>query len=92
MDIKTRVIHVAGREWHYVCGLSAREEEGTFTFQKIRRESFFMYPEDALGPYVQSATIMREYVESLFHNIRELMQKSGRARTGSFSILEQRHV
>ena len=86
MDIKTRIIHVAGREWHFVCGLSAREEEGTFTFQKIQRSSFVMYPEDALGPCVQSGTIMWEHVESLFHNIRELMRKSGRARTGSFSM------
>jgi hypothetical protein len=86
MDIKTRVIHVAGQEWHYVCGLSAREEDGTFTFQKIRRKSFFMYPEDALGPCVKSATIMWEHVESLFHSIRELMRKSGRARTGSFTM------
>jgi hypothetical protein len=60
------------------------EEDGTFTFQKIQRKSFFMYPEDALGPCVQSGTIMWEHVESLFHNIRELMRKSGRARTGSF--------
>ena len=42
-DIKTWVIHVAGLEWHYVCGVSAREEDGLFTFQKIRRTSFFMY-------------------------------------------------
>ncbi len=32
LDIKTRVIHVPGREWHYVCGLSVMEEDGTFTF------------------------------------------------------------
>ncbi len=48
--------------------------------------SFFMYPEDALGPCVQSGTIMWEHVESLFHNIRELMRKSGRARTGTLSM------
>jgi hypothetical protein len=86
LDVKTRVIHIAGREWHYVCGVSAREEDGAFTFQQIRRESFFMYPEDVLGPCVQSATIMWEHVESLFENIRELMRKSGRARSGSFSM------
>jgi hypothetical protein len=37
---KTRFIHVAGREWHYVCGVSAREEDGEFTFQKVRRKIF----------------------------------------------------
>ena len=83
-DTKTRVIHVAGRQWHYVCGVAATEEEGAFKLQKIRRKSFYMYPEDALGPGVQSATIMWELVESLFENIRHLMQKSGRARSGSF--------
>jgi hypothetical protein len=45
-----------------------------------------MYPEDALGLGVQSATIMWEHLESLFENIRHLMQKSGRARSGSFVI------
>jgi hypothetical protein len=85
-DIKTWVIRVAGREWHYVCGISAREEDGLFTFQKIRRTSFFMYSEDVLGPCVQSATIMWEHVESWFENIRKLMRKSGRARSGSFAM------
>ena len=86
-DIKTRVIHVAGREWHYVCGVAAMmEEEGTFKFYKIERKKFYMYPEEALGPSVQSATIMWEHVESFFENVRQLMRKSGGARSGSFSI------
>ena len=85
-DIKTRLIHVAGREWHYVCGVSGVEKDGTFTLQKIPRKSFYMYPEEALGSGVQSATIMWEHVESLFENIRQLMRKSGRARSGSFSM------
>jgi hypothetical protein len=75
-DIKTRVIHVAGREWHYVCGVTATEKDGTFTFYKIERQHFYMYPEEALGPCVQSATIMWEHVESLFENRRQLMRKS----------------
>ena len=75
-DIKTRVIHVAGREWHYVCGVAATEKDGTFTFYKIARQKFCMYPEEALGPCVQSATIMWEHVESLFENVRQLMRKS----------------
>ncbi len=85
-DIKTRVIHVAGREWHYVCGVAATEKDGTFTCHKIARKMFYMYPEEALGPCVQSATIMWEHVESLFENVRQLMRKSGGARSGSFSI------
>jgi hypothetical protein len=59
-DIKARVIHVAGREWHYVCSVSGIEKDGTFTLQEIPRKSFYMYPEEALGPGVQSATIMWE--------------------------------
>ena len=47
---------------------------------------FYMYPEEALGPCVQSATIMWEHIERLFCNVRQLMQKSGGARSGSFSI------
>ncbi len=69
-DIKTRVTRVAGREWHYVCGVAATEKDGTFTFYKIARQKFCMYPEEALGPCVQSATIMWEHVESLFENVR----------------------
>ena len=84
LDIKTRVMHVAGRQWHYVCGVAATEEDGAFKLRKIQRKSFYMYPEDALGPGVQSATIMWELIESLFDNIRHVMQKSGRARSGSF--------
>ena len=84
IDIKTRVMHVARRQWHYVCGVAATEEDGAFKLRKIPRKSFYMYPEDALGPGVQSATIMWEMVDSLLDNIRQLMQKSGRARSGSF--------
>jgi hypothetical protein len=85
-DIKTRVIHVAGQEGHYVCGVSGIEKDGAFTLQKIPRKSFYMYPEEALGLLVgvQSATIMWEYVESLFENIRQLVRNSGKARSGSF--------
>ncbi len=48
-DIKTRVIHVAGQEGHYVCGVSGIEKDETFTLQKIPRKSFYTYPEEALG-------------------------------------------
>jgi hypothetical protein len=84
IDIKTGVMHIAGRQLHYVCGVAATEEDGAFKLRKIQRKSFYMYPKDALGPGVQSATILWELVESLFDNIRQVMQKSGRARSGSF--------
>ncbi len=87
-DIKTWVIRVAGREWHYVCGVSAREEDGLFTFQKIRRTSFFMYATIMhLGHVCNRQPLCGSmHVESWFENIRKLMRKSGRARSGSFAM------
>jgi hypothetical protein len=70
----------------FACGVAATEMDGTFTFHKIARNLFYMYPEEALSPCVQSATIMWEHVESLFENVRQLMRKSVGARSGSFSI------
>jgi hypothetical protein len=61
-------------------------EKGTFIFEKIPRKNFWMYPEDALGGGVQSASIMWERVESLFQGIRDVMQKNGNSRSGSFSM------
>ena len=58
----------------------------TALFGQCPRKHFYMYPEEALGPCVQSATIMWEHIERLFCNVRQLMQKSGGARSGSFSI------
>ncbi len=45
-----------------------------------------MYPEDALGGGVQSASIMWEQIESLFDGIRNVMQRNGKSRSGSFCI------
>jgi hypothetical protein len=85
-DVKTRVIHVAGREMHFVCGVAGMEGVGKFTFTKIPRSHFYMYPEEVLGYSVQSATIMWEQIEVLFENIRKVMRKSGSARSGSLSM------
>ncbi len=87
-DVKVREIHVAGRDLHFVCGVSAVEdlENGSFSFHKIRRGKFYMYPEEALGAGVQSASIMWERVEGLFQGIRDLMQNNGNSRSGSFSL------
>ncbi len=38
-DIKTRVIHVGGREWHYACGVAATEKDGKFTLNKNRTKT-----------------------------------------------------
>ena len=85
-DVKAREIHVAGRDWHYVCGVSSTEYVDHFGFKKIPRKHFFMYPEEVLGAGIQSATIMWERVEALFQGIREVMVKNGNARSGSFSM------
>jgi hypothetical protein len=85
-DIKTRTIHVAGRTHHFVCGVAATEGNGTFAFTKIERSTFYMYPEEALGPALQSASGMWEQIESLFENIRNMMRRSGSARSGSLAM------
>ena len=85
-DVKAREIHVAGRDFHFVCGVSSTEYVDHFGFKKIPRKNFCMYPEEVLGAGIQSATIMWERVEALFQGIREVMVKSGNARSGSFSM------
>jgi hypothetical protein len=45
-----------------------------------------MYPEEALGPALQSASGMWEQIESLFENIRNIMRRSGSARSGSLAM------
>ena len=85
-DVKTRVIHVAGRELHYVCGVAATEVKGNFTFTKMERKDFYMYPEEGLGSSVQSASLMWEQIECLFENIRTVMRRSGSARSGSMAM------
>ena len=44
-------IHVAGRDWHFVFGVTGHEDvvKGQFAFEKINRTDFCMYPEDVLG-------------------------------------------
>ncbi len=44
-DIKCRRIHVAGRDWHFVFGVTGHEGvvKGQFAFEKINRTDFFMY-------------------------------------------------
>jgi hypothetical protein len=85
-DVKAREIHIAGRDLHFVCGVSSTEYVDHFEFKKIPRDSFFMYPDEKLGAGIQSASIMWERLEALFQGIREVMVKNGNARSGSFSI------
>ena len=105
-DVYSGVVHVAGRDLHYVCGMCAHENvEGRhakdkkgpwgFTVKKLIREEegaqvkdgFCMYPEERLGMQINSASIMWEMVEEVFHGVRTVMRDKGRARSGSFSMV-----
>ncbi len=91
-DVKVRAMHVAGRDLHFVCGVSAHEfvgvgeDQGHFQFKKIPCECFTMYPEEKLGVGLQSASTMWEHVDEIFVGIRDVMLKYGTARSGSFSL------
>jgi hypothetical protein len=45
-----------------------------------------MYPEDVLGGGVQPASIMCEKIENLFEGVRDVMQRKGNTRSGSYSL------
>ena len=85
-DIKTRAIHVAGRDWHYVCGVAATEKDGTFTFHKIARKTFYMQKRHLGHVCNRRRSCGSMFFVSLFENVGQLMRKSGGARSGSFSI------
>ncbi len=74
-DVKQRRIHVAGRQMHYVCGVSAKHELNgqSYKFVPLPRGSFAMYPEERFGMELQSSSIMWENVEDLFKEIRKCM-------------------
>jgi hypothetical protein len=105
-DVYSGAVHVAGRDFHYVCGMcchetvgkttkTGRETEGFFHLERLFREEnghqvkygFCMYAEERLGKNINSAGMMWEMIEEIFHGIRTVMSRSGRARSGSFSLL-----
>ena len=73
---------------------TGKEQEGSFRLQRLMREEggqqckdgFCMYAEERLGNNINSAGIMWEMIEALFHGIRTVMSESGRARSGSFKL------
>ena len=104
-DVYSGAVHVAGRDFHYVCGMCCHETvgkttktgkvtEGSFQLERLVREEngqqvkhgFCMYAEERLGKNINSAGIMWEMIEELFHGIRTIMSRSGRARSGSFAM------
>ncbi len=71
-----------------------KETEGSFHLERLIREEdgdqvkhgFCMYAEERLGRSINSCGIMWEMIEEIFHGIRTVMSRSGRARSGSFSL------
>jgi hypothetical protein len=51
------------------------------------KDGFCMYPEERLEMQINSASIVWEMVEAVFHGVRTVMQDKGRARSGSFSMV-----
>jgi hypothetical protein len=45
-----------------------------------------MYPEERLGMYLNSASMMWAMVDDVFEGVRRVMRDNGRARSGSFSM------
>jgi len=86
-DVKQRRVYVAGRAMHFVCGVTATEdlESQEFRLTHLPRASFAMYPEERLGLELNSASMMWDDVEEVFHNIRQCMS-SARQGTSSASF------
>ena len=73
-DVYSGEVHVAGRDWHYVCGMSCRETvakitktgkvtEGSFVFQRLIREDGGLQLKDGFCMYAE---------ERLGHNINSV--------------------
>jgi hypothetical protein len=74
-DVQIRRVHVAGRENHFVCGVSAVHDFDTqnFSLALLPRSSFCMYPEEKLGMELNSPSMMWEHIDDIFHKIRICM-------------------
>ena len=88
-DVQTRRVHVAGRENHFVCGVSAVQDLVThqFTLARMPRSAFCMYPEERLGMELNSPSIMWDHIDDMFHKLRVCMS-CGRqgASSGTFTM------
>ena len=67
--------------WGFVCKKIIREEDGVEV-----NDGFCMYPEERLGMYLNSASMMWAMVDDVFEGVRRVMRDNGRARSGSFSM------
>jgi hypothetical protein len=88
-DVQTRRVHVAGRDKHFVCGVTASQDlvNKTFKLARLPRSLFCMYPEEKLGMEVNSPSMMWEHLDDIFHKLRVCMS-CGRQGTssGTFSM------
>ena len=67
--------------WGFVCKKIIREEDGVEV-----NDGFCMYPEERLGMYLNSASMMWAMVDDVFEGVRRVMRDNGRARSGSLSM------
>jgi hypothetical protein len=83
-DVQTRRVHIAGREKHFVCGVTAVQDLVTenFTLAWLPRSGFCMYPEERLGMELNSPSMMWEHIDDIFHKLRSCMS-CGRQGTSS---------
>jgi hypothetical protein len=88
-DVQTRRVHVAGRDNHFVCGVTALQDfvNKEFKLGRLPRTSFCMYPEEKLGMEVNSPSMMWEQIDDIFHKVR-LCMCCGRqgSSSGTFSM------
>ncbi len=88
-DVQTRRVHVAGRDNHFVCDVTALQDFGTkkFKLARLSRSSFCMYPEEKLGMEINSPSMMWEQIDDIFHKVRVCMS-CGRqgSSSGTFSM------
>ena len=74
-DVLNRRVHVAGRDNHFVCGVTAVQDLLTHHFQLARlpRSGFCMYPEERLGMELNSPSMMWEHIDDIFNKLRICM-------------------
>ncbi len=84
-DVQNRRMRVAGRDKHFVCGVTASQDLVTkkFKLARLPRSSFCMYPEEKLGMELTSPSMMWEHIDDILHKLRVCMSFCGRQGTSS---------
>ena len=92
IDVQTHAVYVNGRNWHYLCGVTAIEvvttkaKKGTFVLSILPRKRFCMYPEEKLGGLINSPSSQWDNVEKLFDGFRDIMSSGTGFTSGSFCV------